>query len=92
MVFIRCTPPVEPVKLVHHMLTDLDKTQTKVTRYISRYLPVEKACQSNLEDIEGSARQIFAPHFEQKNDQDEIIPRTVRYFFFFFFTNDHTTN
>lgn len=65
------------MKLVHHMLTDLDKTQTKTTRYISRYLPVEKACQANLDDIEGSARKIFEPHFSQKDDQGQLIPRRV---------------
>lgn len=59
------------------MLTDLDKTQTKTTRYISRYLPVEKACQANLDDIEGSARKIFEPHFTQKDDQGQLIPRRV---------------
>lgn len=59
------------------MLTDLDKTQTKTTRYISRYLPVEKACQANIEDIEGSARKIFEAHFNQKDDQGELIPRKV---------------
>ncbi|CAO3622700.1 unnamed protein product [Mucor hiemalis] len=75
VVFIRCIPPINPVKLVHHMLTDLDKTQTKTTRYISRYLPVEKACQANIEDIEGSARKIFEAHFNQKDDQGELIPR-----------------
>jgi tRNA acetyltransferase TAN1 len=59
------------------MLTDLNKTQTKTTRYISRYLPVEKACQANIEDIEGSAKKIFEPHFRQKDEQGEIIPRRV---------------
>ncbi|KAI9264590.1 hypothetical protein EDC94DRAFT_517172 [Helicostylum pulchrum] len=75
VVFIRTTPPVEPVKLVHHMLTDLNKTQLKTTRYISRYLPVEKTCQAHIEDIENSAKQIFGPHFSQKNSEGELISR-----------------
>lgn len=77
VVFIRTTPPVEPVKLVHHMLTDLNKTQLKTTRYISRYLPVEKTCQAHIEDIENSAKQIFGPHFSQKNSEGELISRRV---------------
>lgn len=80
VVFIRSTPPVEPVKLVHHMLTDLDKTQTKTTRYISRYLPVEKTCQAHIEDIENSAKQIFARHFSQKDSEGQLIPKRVWFF------------
>ncbi|KAI9335864.1 thump domain-containing protein [Pilaira anomala] len=75
VVFIRTLPPIEPVKLVHHMLTDLNTTQKKTTRYISRYLPVEKTCQAHIEDIENSAKQIFAPHFYQKDSEGQIIPR-----------------
>ena len=75
--FIRVSPPIEPVKLVHHMLTDLDEKQIKTTRYISRYLPVEKTCQANLPDIEKAAKSVFEAHFNQKDKEDNIISRKV---------------
>ncbi|KAI8367965.1 hypothetical protein EDC96DRAFT_505920 [Choanephora cucurbitarum] len=73
--FIRVSPPIEPVKLVHHMLTDLDQKQIKTTRYISRYLPVEKTCQANLPDIEKAAKSVFEAHFNQKDSEDNVISR-----------------
>lgn len=60
------------------MLTDLNNTQTKTTRYISRYLPVEKTCQAHIEDIENSAKQIFERHFNQKDSNGELIPKRVK--------------
>jgi tRNA acetyltransferase TAN1 len=62
------------------MLTDLNQSQQKTTRYISRYLPVEKTCQADLENIEGAAKQIFDLHFNQKDDQGEIISKRVSSF------------
>ncbi|KAI8375857.1 hypothetical protein BD560DRAFT_392121, partial [Blakeslea trispora] len=75
VVFIRVSPPIEPVKLVHHMLTDLTEKQIKTTRYISRYLPVEKTCQANIPDITKTAQSVFEPHFNQKDSQDQIVSR-----------------
>ena len=33
VVFIQCRPPVDPVKLVHHILSDVMKTQQHKSRY-----------------------------------------------------------
>lgn len=59
------------------MLTDLNESQKKTTRYISRYLPVEKTCQAHIEDIERVAKQLFVPHFSQKDDKGELVSRKV---------------
>lgn len=59
------------------MLTDLNEKQTKTTRYISRYLPVEKACHADIADITIAAKSIFEPHFSQKDSEGNIIPKKV---------------
>ncbi|KAI8078192.1 uncharacterized protein B0P05DRAFT_542884 [Gilbertella persicaria] len=73
--FIRVSPPIEPVKLVHHMLTDLNEKQIKTTRYISRYLPVEQTCQANIADIEKAAKSVFKPHFSQEDQDGKLISK-----------------
>ncbi|KAI7907229.1 uncharacterized protein BX663DRAFT_465750 [Cokeromyces recurvatus] len=73
--FIRVNPPIEPVKLVHTMLSDLKEKQEKTTRFISRYLPVEKVCHANLPDIELAAKSIFKPHFDQRDDEGKLISK-----------------
>ncbi|KAL0139884.1 THUMP domain-containing protein 1 [Mucor lusitanicus] len=73
--FIRISPPVNPSKVVHHMLTELKETQKYMTRYISRFLPVEKTCSAHLSDIEASAKALFEPHFNQKDEQGNLISR-----------------
>ncbi|KAG1438522.1 hypothetical protein G6F56_012618 [Rhizopus delemar] len=59
LTFIRASDPVEPTELIRHMLTDLNEKQLKKTRYISRYLPIEKTCHSNIPDIENTAKDLF---------------------------------
>ncbi|KAK4510272.1 Aa_trans domain-containing protein [Mucor velutinosus] len=73
--FIRINPPVNPSKVVHHMLTELKETQKYMTRYISRFLPVEKTCNAHILDIEAAAKALFEPHFSQKDDQGNLISR-----------------
>ncbi|CEP17639.1 hypothetical protein [Parasitella parasitica] len=73
--FIRINPPVNPSKLVHHMLTELKETQKYMTRYISRFLPVEKTCNAHIADIEIAAKALFEPYFSQKDNQGNPISR-----------------
>ncbi|KAL7315521.1 hypothetical protein PS15m_004732 [Mucor circinelloides] len=73
--FIRINPPVNPSKVVHHMLTELKETQKYMTRYISRFLPVEKTCNAHLSDIEATAKALFEPHFSQKDSEGNLISR-----------------
>ncbi|KAI8647464.1 hypothetical protein BD408DRAFT_408605 [Parasitella parasitica] len=73
--FIRINPPVNPSKLVHRMLTELKETPKFMTRYISRFLPVEKTCNAHIGDIEVAAKALFEPHFCQKDSEGNLIPR-----------------
>ncbi|CEI97352.1 hypothetical protein RMCBS344292_11487 [Rhizopus microsporus] len=73
LVFIRATDPVEPVNLIHTMLTDMHEKQLKKTRYISRYLPIQKTCHANLPEIINTGKQLFPPYFEQKDDEGKLI-------------------
>ncbi|KAI8997539.1 hypothetical protein BDB01DRAFT_714404 [Pilobolus umbonatus] len=77
VMFLRTIPPVEPVKLVHDMLTDLDVKQLKTTRYISRFLPVEKICHSHLPDMEKAAQSLFStsPFFNEKDENGNTISK-----------------
>jgi tRNA acetyltransferase TAN1 len=61
------------------MLTDLNESQKKTTRYISRYLPVEKTCQAHIQDIEKAAKEIFVPHFSQKDSQGQPVSKRVSF-------------
>ncbi len=78
MAFIRATDPVEPVELIHYMLTDLNEKQLKKTRYISRYLPIQKTCQSNLSDIENVGKELFPPYFDQKDNEGNLLTKKVK--------------
>jgi tRNA acetyltransferase TAN1 len=77
VIFIRTKEPIEPVKLVHTLLTDLSEKKLKKTRFISRYLPVEKTCLSTLDDIETVAKTVMAPTFQQQDDQGNVVPKKV---------------
>jgi tRNA acetyltransferase TAN1 len=59
------------------MLTELKETQKYMTRYISRFLPVEKSCNAHIADIEVAAKALFEPHFTQKDSEGNLISRKV---------------
>jgi hypothetical protein len=60
------------------MLTDLNEKQLKKTRYISRYLPIQKTCQSNLSDIENVGKELFPPYFDQKDNEGNLLTKKVK--------------
>ncbi|OAD66669.1 hypothetical protein PHYBLDRAFT_160554 [Phycomyces blakesleeanus NRRL 1555(-)] len=76
LAFIKTAPPVDPCAFVHQILTDMNTTQVKKTRYISRLLPVQNTCKSSLESIEQLAKELVAPKFNVPNANGEIKPRT----------------
>ena len=93
MVFIRATDPVEPVNLIHTMLTDMHEKQLKKTRYISRYLPIQKTCHANLPEIINTGKQLFPPCFEQKDDEGKLIAKKVYiYIYIYNLKKYHDTN
>ncbi|XP_073399156.1 THUMP domain-containing protein 1-like [Dendrobates tinctorius] len=66
VVFIR-TLNVEPEKLVHHILKDLNSTKKKKTRVILRMLPVTGTCKAFPEDLKKYAETFFHPWFKAPN-------------------------
>ncbi|KAI8380902.1 uncharacterized protein BYT42DRAFT_494806 [Radiomyces spectabilis] len=76
LAFIRTLPPIEPVQFVHSILTDINEKQIQKTRYISRFLPVEKTCQSNLPEIERVGAQVIKPKFDTVDDAGNPIVKT----------------
>ncbi|KAI9016495.1 hypothetical protein CLU79DRAFT_762876 [Phycomyces nitens] len=76
LAFIKTADPVDPCAFVHHILTDMNKTQVKKTRYSSRLLPVQNTCHSNLADIEQLAAKLIQPKFHVPNAEGVIEPRT----------------
>ncbi|KAI7867687.1 hypothetical protein BDF14DRAFT_1800760 [Spinellus fusiger] len=76
LVFIRTVSPVEPVSFVHHILTDMNATQSQKTRHVSRLLPVEKTCKANLPEMEALAQEVVFPKFNTPDKDGKIIPRT----------------
>ncbi|KAI8922288.1 hypothetical protein DFJ77DRAFT_18150 [Powellomyces hirtus] len=63
IVFLRTHAPVEPVELVHRLLSDLDQSKQKMTRYTQRLHPVQSTCRPYVEDIKVMAKKLLAPHF-----------------------------
>ncbi|XP_069590317.1 THUMP domain-containing protein 1-like [Ranitomeya imitator] len=66
VVFIR-TLNVEPEKLVHHILKDLNTTKKKKTRVILRMLPVTGTCKAFPEDLKKYAETFLHPWFKAPN-------------------------
>ncbi|KAM4025703.1 THUMP domain-containing protein 1 [Anomaloglossus baeobatrachus] len=63
VIFIR-TLNVEPEKLVHHILNDLNTTKKKKTRVILRMLPVTGTCKAFPEALNKYAETFFEPWFK----------------------------
>lgn len=77
VLFIETRDPIEPVPFVHHILSDLAKTQRKRTRYVSRLLPVQTTCNANLPAIEQNSKPILAPKFHNDNDDEQPSSKAV---------------
>lgn len=59
--------PLEPEKLVHHILQDMYKTKKKKTRVILRMLPISGTCKAFLEDMKKYAETFLEPWFKAPN-------------------------
>ncbi|KAF9430946.1 THUMP domain-containing protein 1 [Podila epigama] len=70
VVFIRAME-IEPSKLCHYILTDLQNTASKRTRYCHRFIPVEETSYAHMADIETMSERILAPFFHAK-DQEPV--------------------
>ncbi|KAK3833366.1 MAG: hypothetical protein JOS17DRAFT_740295 [Linnemannia elongata] len=77
VIFIRAME-IEPSKLCHFVLSDLQKSGSKRTRYCMRFIPVDETSYANMEDIETMSERVFKPYFhaeDQKPTTFKIIPK-----------------
>lgn len=65
LVFVRCQPPVDPVVLVHHMLSSLVELKEHKARYCQRFIPVSAVCHATDKHIQKCATALLAPLFHQ---------------------------
>jgi len=63
VVFISCKPPVDPVKLVLHHLTNVERTGITQTKHVLRLAPVSGSCVASTPEILVLARKSIAPAF-----------------------------
>ncbi|CAG8715397.1 13503_t:CDS:2, partial [Dentiscutata heterogama] len=78
VVFIKTNPPVDPVQLVHYILTDLNNTKQKKTRFCKRLIPITQTCYANINDIKKLAEVVLHPHFyAQEQDQKQKIKYAI---------------
>ncbi|KAG0215068.1 THUMP domain-containing protein 1 [Mortierella sp. NVP41] len=77
VIFIRAMD-IEPARLCHYVLTDLQNSGSKRTRYCMRFIPVDETSYANMEDIETMSERVFKPYFhaeDQKPTTFKIIPK-----------------
>ncbi|KAF9933857.1 THUMP domain-containing protein 1 [Linnemannia zychae] len=77
VIFIRAMD-IEPTKLCHYVLSDLQKSGSKRTRYCMRFIPVDETSYANMDDIETMSERVFKPYFhadDQKPTTFKIIPK-----------------
>ncbi|KAF9134642.1 THUMP domain-containing protein 1 [Mortierella sp. 14UC] len=77
VIFIRAMG-IEPARLCHYVLSDLQKSGSKRTRYCMRFIPVDETSYANMDDIETMSERVFKPYFhaeDQKPTTFKIIPK-----------------
>ncbi|CAI8009328.1 THUMP domain-containing protein 1 [Geodia barretti] len=63
LVFVKCHPLVDPVLLVHHMLSSVKEAKEHKARFCQRFIPVSAVCHATDRDIQKCVSNVFAPHF-----------------------------
>ncbi len=71
VLFISCSPAIEPCHLVHSVLSDVLVKGQRVSRYCQRLIPVVNVCHANDSDITKHATVVLEPHFHA--DPDKVI-------------------
>lgn len=69
VVFVSCSPPVQPCELVHSLLSDVLASGQRVSRFCQRMLPVVQVCHANTTDIGKHATALLEPHFHSSHDK-----------------------
>lgn len=78
VLFIKVDKKIDTVDFVHRMLLDMKETNTKKTRFCSRFLPVQEITLANLDDIQKGAEKLAKPKFHTPDPDGNIPSRTVR--------------
>ncbi|KAG0201679.1 THUMP domain-containing protein 1 [Mortierella sp. GBA30] len=77
VIFIRAMD-IEPSVLCHYVLSDLQKSGSKRTRYCQRFIPVEETSYANMDDIQVMTERVLKPYFHAENQQPttfKVIPK-----------------
>ncbi|KAF9112300.1 THUMP domain-containing protein 1 [Mortierella sp. AM989] len=77
VIFIRAMD-IQPSSLCHYVLTDLQNSGSKRTRYCQRFIPVEETSYANMGDITVMAERVLKPYFHAENQQPttfKVIPK-----------------
>ncbi|KAF9951964.1 THUMP domain-containing protein 1 [Mortierella alpina] len=77
VIFIRAMD-IEPSSLCHYVLSDLQQSGSKRTRYCQRFIPVDETSYANMDDIEVMTARVLKPYFHAENQQPttfRVIPK-----------------
>ncbi|KAF9349620.1 THUMP domain-containing protein 1 [Mortierella sp. AD094] len=77
VIFIRAMD-IEPSSLCHYVLTDLQNSGSKRTRYCQRFIPVDETSYANMDDITVMSERVLKPYFHAENQQPttfKVIPK-----------------
>ncbi|ORY93817.1 hypothetical protein BCR43DRAFT_461136 [Syncephalastrum racemosum] len=76
LTFIKTKHPIQPVDLVHRILSDLERDQKPRTRYTSRLLPVQKTCLADTEKMQNLASKLLVPVMDAPAEDGSLPGRT----------------
>ncbi|KAG0001496.1 THUMP domain-containing protein 1 [Modicella reniformis] len=77
VIFIR-SMEIEPSVLCHNVLSDLQRSGNKRTRYCQRFIPVDETSYANMDDIQVMMNRVLKPYFHadgQKPTTFRVIPK-----------------
>ncbi|KZS94182.1 hypothetical protein SISNIDRAFT_485104 [Sistotremastrum niveocremeum HHB9708] len=63
LIYIQCSPTVDPVKLVLHHLEEVERTGITRTRHVQRFAPASGTCQASLGEFKILASKIIPTAF-----------------------------
>lgn len=74
---------IEPVQFVKSILQDLESTKTQKTRFCSRFVPIQKTCAANIQEIEKTAKPLIEQVFNStpSNIGKKVILNNTFFFF-----------
>ncbi|KIY42850.1 hypothetical protein FISHEDRAFT_26458, partial [Fistulina hepatica ATCC 64428] len=66
LLFIACSPPVDPVTLVVQHMRSIQNSGITRTRYAQRLVPASGTCVTNLPEIQALCRKVIGEFFSQR--------------------------